>query len=122
MSKYTLAGAVVLFFLLVTTLLILSARDTARPVGIVKADKLTADLPLVAKPVKPLRIAAADDIPRVDIMVPEPKAPPERALLERNQPADTLRPPAPATRRDPCARWGGHKISTHGGRYWHCRY
>jgi len=121
MTKYTVAGATVLFFLLVSTLLIISSRETARPVGIVKADKLTADLPLVTKPVKPIRIAAADDIPRVDIMVPEPKAPPERDLLEANQPPDTLRPPTPA-RRDPCARWGGHKITTHGGRYWHCRY
>jgi hypothetical protein len=122
MSRYTIVGAAVLFFLCVAALLIISSRETARPIGIVKADKLVTDLPLAAKPVKPVRIAAADDIPRVDIMVPEPKAPPERELLEANQPADTLRPPALATRRDPCARWGGHKITTHGGRYWHCRY
>jgi hypothetical protein len=122
MTRYTVIGAAILFFLCVVTLLIVSSRDTAKPVGIVKADKLTADLPMVANPVKPVRIAAADDIPRVDIMVPEPKAPPQRELLEANQPADTLRPPAPAARRDPCARWGGHKISTHGGRHWHCRY
>lgn len=121
MSKYTLIGAIILFFLLVTTVLILSARDTARPVGIVKADKLTADLPLVAKTVKPIRIAGADDtIPRVNIMVPEPKAPPERDLLEQNQPSDTMMPPP--HHRDICQRSGGKKIVTNHGRSWRCVY
>jgi hypothetical protein len=119
MSKYTLVGTIVLFFLLVTTALIISSRDTAKPVSIIKADKLTADLPLPAKPVKPVRIAAADDIPRTDIMVPEPEAPPEHELLEQNQPADTL----PALRpRDICQRSGGKKIVTNHGRGWRCVY
>jgi hypothetical protein len=79
-----------------------------------KGDRLAA--PFVAHPVRVIPIV--EKPPAVDA---PPALPPEKELLEADQPRDTIEPPA-RPHHNPCARWGGHKIVTHGGRYWHCRY
>jgi poly(3-hydroxybutyrate) depolymerase len=96
----------------------LLAVQPARPEAVgIKADKLPVQA-LVARPVRVIHLAGD---PPPAIRLPPPAPPRERDLLEANQPADTLPAPAPRLhRRDPCARYGGHRVVT--GRYWHCRY
>jgi hypothetical protein len=67
---------------------------------------------------------AGDIILAPELVLPQPKPPPEAELLEQHQPADSG-VVAPVQHRvrshDPCARYGGHKVVTRSG-YWHCRH
>ena len=111
-------GAVLVGLLVGAIVSLLSSPHPHETKAAPKADKLTVSA-LVAHRVPTTKIAG-EIILVPEVVLPPVTAPPERELLEVKQPADTL--PPPRRRHDPCARWGGHKIVTHGGRYWHCRY
>jgi hypothetical protein len=98
-----------------------------------KADKLLIS-PLIARPVRPVRVAA--DFEQMPFSIPVETSPTAAtALLGQERTLDeieaTTYPEQPATAAprtaravvaDICARSGGRKITTHGGRRWHCLY
>jgi hypothetical protein len=97
-----------------------------------KADKLLIS-PLIARPVRSMRVAA--DFEQMPFSAPVETSPSATtALLGQERTLDEIEaityPEKPATAAprtravvaDICARSGGRKIMTHGGRRWHCLY
>jgi hypothetical protein len=98
-----------------------------------KADKLSVS-PLIARPVRSVRVAA--EFEQLPLSAPvESSSPAATALLGQERTLDEIEaityPEKPATAAprtarpavaDICARSGGRKITTHGGRRWHCLY